>query len=448
MYCIFCGKENGDDQKFCKYCGKNMNIENRSDLPEQLEKDMLPVDEKPGGKSKVNTMLKWVIAVLVVLILGILGVGLTLFVRNGNKRIEVEQVSVQEETGSKTYEVEEAEISEESRTGTDNTGEEPHKDEGDSEDSVEKSEENNDQVYVAGMLTDEQKKIMSSRPEWVQQYIGIIEKLSYAYADTFTPPVYELIEINGDDVPEMIAFSNGGAYAWVIFFRNSEGQAYLQKLFDNKDKPEGFTDYGAYASIDCANSRIVYIQYDSTYEEDGGWMTPGAELMDTDGRPFDEYIFLTMLEMNENNELVPKDSYSCNYHYKEKEPTDEDYYYFDKKEFIKATHGEESITESEFQKVYSESLESDFDFGSPQSAAMGLPPEEMVKLLLNETFTYEVGQIFDGDDSVTLQYEYINSEGYRVPYIDYVKLADLPSGIKEGDKIYYSFDEGWSKEFK
>ena len=43
MYCYFCGKENKDDQKFCKYCGKSLYPGNdnheKTQTPDDIIKD-------------------------------------------------------------------------------------------------------------------------------------------------------------------------------------------------------------------------------------------------------------------------------------------------------------------------------------------------------------------------------------------------------------------------
>ena len=106
MYCFFCGKENNDDRKFCKYCGKSLH----PDAAEYQESPKIQKVSKSPGDSKGQTKMLIAIAILLFLILLALGALLFVYLRSGT----VSPLDMHNDTDSKTEEgvtVDEAEIS-------------------------------------------------------------------------------------------------------------------------------------------------------------------------------------------------------------------------------------------------------------------------------------------------------------------------------------------------
>jgi hypothetical protein len=92
--------------------------------------------------------------------------------------------------------------------------------------------------------------------------------------------------------------------------------------------------------------------------------------------------------------------------------------------------------------------ESDVNFGSAQDAAHELPAEQMIELLRGEPIMYKVVDSFEnGSDSgsVCLEYGYRTEDGSSVRMNKLFESSELPSGIKTGDKLRYSLNDGWEK---
>ena len=90
MYCYYCGKENSDEQKFCKYCGKNLKLDNG----QQEKPDNIQYKDKPEKVSKLLVT----IVILLSLVLLALGACLLIYIRSGEKNFLAQSGKVQEET--------------------------------------------------------------------------------------------------------------------------------------------------------------------------------------------------------------------------------------------------------------------------------------------------------------------------------------------------------------
>lgn len=300
-------------------------------------------------------------------------------------------------------------------------------------------------------IADENKEdheLENAKPEtdWGKALIKEVEKIKVEYGNG-PDTTFDLVDINGDDIPELITFDTGGRFAKISIYKS--GEVVTQKLFDNKDNPEGFMDYGADASIQSSKHRIVKKEYDTTYENGEGLNKPGAELMEPDGRAYDSYKYITVYEINEDKDMTETDKYSCHYHYNEMGPEFDPYSDYQEPVFVESHHNETNISEDEYKEFEESTWSCDVGFGSAQDASYGLSIEQIEKLLNGEKFIFDVNSIYaqneSGDMLVILTYEY-PGDNTRILYDKNVMLSKMPSGIKEGDKICYSIYTGWEKK--
>ncbi len=86
MYCYYCGKENKDEQKFCKYCGKSLLVELKADISsvacEKEEDQHTAVHES----NKITKRLLVVIMILLALLLSVLVFCLILYIKRGTEK--------------------------------------------------------------------------------------------------------------------------------------------------------------------------------------------------------------------------------------------------------------------------------------------------------------------------------------------------------------------------
>lgn len=119
MFCYFCGKENKDEQKFCKYCGKTLHpdatddsgpitekhIENHAEHKATETRVEIKSFEEPQKvkKSGIKGLLIAVI-VLLSLLLVIIGIGIAVFFKGGFKQMGNEMPSREETVENETVE--------------------------------------------------------------------------------------------------------------------------------------------------------------------------------------------------------------------------------------------------------------------------------------------------------------------------------------------------------
>ena len=261
--------------------------------------------------------------------------------------------------------------------------------------------------------------------DWKKAFISEINRLVDENPDKDRQLLFNLVDINGDMIPELISFDSAGEYACISVYK--DGHAKTQKLFDNNDKSGGYTDYGAYASVVSSDHQIVKYEYDSTYEKDGGWNRPGSEWLGFDGSAFEYYEHLTVYELNDEKDWAETDKYTIHYHYNATQDLDANDG-VGEREFVEAEHNGENITESEFAELEDKKRKNDVYFGSGQDAGIGMTAEAAKELLSDESFEYEAGKV----------YNEIETEG-----ADFQEIPEKPDeeSNETGDKLIVFADK-------
>ena len=229
---------------------------------------------------------------------------------------------------------------------------------------------------------DYEMKSENSANAWTEVFLTEVGKIKTRHEADIDNMSFDIVDIDGDKVPELISFDREGRFAEISIYKS--GDVVTQKLFDNNDNPEGFTDYGAYASIQSSKNQIIKKEYDSTYEKNGGLNKPGTELMDPDGRAYEAYEYLTVYKINDDKDLTETDRYSVHYHYNEMGPEYDPYNDYQEPVFVEADHNGKSMSEAEYMEIRDSAWESDVYFGSAQDAGDGLSIEQVVKMLRGE----------------------------------------------------------------
>ncbi len=255
--------------------------------------------------------------------------------------------------------------------------------------------------------------------------------------------LFEFVDINGDGVPEMIAFDTEGYFAWITTY--TDGNAVTKELFDNYDPPIGFTDYSAGATISSKNHEIMLIEYDCTYEKGFGMYRPGAEWEDLEEREYDTFIYLTVYKIDAKTGMKKADKYQCQYRHDIPYVPDESTLMGDR--FVEASHNKEAISEEEFREaMLRDGYDGDVYFGCPQDGGVGLHLADAEKLLHGERLTFTCAEeMYNSEEIIRVWLmEADNPDGYSYYYRD-MKRTELPPDLKPGDELTFSFQNGWEK---
>ena len=452
MYCKYCGKENKDGQKFCKYCGGNLQKKIGVPTPETKsapisidEVDYYDYDYEPGsetiepvksesvesslreierrsGKSAARSQDKsnkskkakrsnraFVIIAIALLVMLMVAFGIFLGLYLSRKGKE----AAKEDTVSSVV--------------TENT------EKTDTEIKQEDQESDTKWINVYDTELDNIKEMYHSKMvDYMKgMYGGTPENSNRTNADYCMR--FELSDINSDGIPELFSYDSEGIIAWITTCKNGTSASTI--LFDNTRDPEGFSDYGAYATVDEGNNRICKYEYDMVFQESGSNASDSTTLGSSE-----YYVYLTVCEIDAENDITETDSYMAHYHFDEVES--EDYYPYQRLtygDFVEATHNDENISKEEFENSEQEDSDSIF-FGNPMEGAKGYKAEDIQKLLNNEALSFKVDYI-----NINNSTAYVIRNG---EYMDYscakiVMLSEFPVELREGDILIYSLADGW-----
>lgn len=403
MFCKFCGKENKNGQKFCKYCG------------ERLQMEMDPAaQERSARPKKVISIIIIASAVMIILALGVF-VGLHL--GHGGDSADKQDETVND-------------------VSTDNAEAKSLKSE---KKILSESADVWKNVY-SSELDDIKESYHRKMAEYLtEMYGGDAENSNRTNTDFCMR--FELLDVNNDGIPELFSYDSEGIVAWITTCK--DGTAVSTILYDNTVKPSGFTDYGAYASIDAENNRIYRYEYDTTLNENSGMNRPGAEWIEIDNRPFEYYIYVTTLEIGNGGEITETDRYTCHFHYDRRDENEYGSLERTEGDFVDATHNGASISKDEFDRIEAKHRPY-INFGSGQDGANGYSAEDIRELLDNEKLRFTVNYI--NENSSEAELFRIEDEIPDYSCTKHELLSDLPSGIREGDFLAYSINDGWSAD--
>ncbi len=203
-----------------------------------------------------------------------------------------------------------------------------------------------------------------------EESINLVKEYNSYYAQNFDPDnelLFNLADVDGDGVFELYSSDSEGSFAWMSVYYN--GDIIRHALYNTYENPDGYTDYGSYAYIDCENSRIIRCEYDCTLEEDGNYTYPGSEIFEEG--PYDYYSYITVYRLNDNKDLEFAEKYELQEHYEG-----------DICEVVSATKNDEQLTISDPVQFYEMvNIRSDVDFGSGQAQGDGISADKMEKSL-------------------------------------------------------------------
>ena len=452
MYCKYCGKENKDGQKFCKYCGgsfqkkisvstpepeqepKPVTLDETYDYdydyePEPQVKETVEIESvesslreltrggtKPNESQKKrkknnNRALIIIASASFIMVVVALGIFLVLYFSHKEKE-PLKRETVVNDVSTKSTEVQ-------------------------SEVNSQPSEVKWEKEYVSELDEIKNSYHLKMVDYLKGLYGGDADNSFRTNADHSMR--FELLDVNGDGISEMFSYDMEGLVTWITTY--VKGETVSTILYDNCVKPSGFNDYGAYASIDVDHNKIYRYEYDTTLYENGGMNLPGREWIEIDNRPFEYFIYVTVFEISSNGSMEETDRYMCHYHFNQMEGKEYiDYYGVDEGEFVEATHNDDSISQEEFNGIGDGS--SNIYFGSPQDGANGYNAGDIKRLLDGEKLLFTVNSIDENRSEAEVYRIEDGISDYQC--LKFEKLSNLPSGVKEGDFITYSLKDGWS----
>lgn len=307
MYCRFCGKENKDDQKFCKYCGKNLYIQtvNHRDLndAERDERQKYHAKEHHNNESFTSEKSKTKKSMIVTGVLsGLLMIAIVLCVvvyfKDGTKRIstadEEQQSSAEVESNEK--------IKEDSAVEENKEEENTHKDDIDEEEDTDEKKNMEPQAVLESFINGD---INASIFDEDMYYSDMKEK--------YDTKEFEYRDIDNDGEEELLIYSELNFYPLIAL-----------DVIDGKIKElcvgDGTAAYLTFYDVDgitwaCFSDTTHqgrqgydFVQYKGSDIVDR--FTLSAEYWDNENDQYDENSIFTYrdhaISMNEYEELLKK----------------------------------------------------------------------------------------------------------------------------------------------